>query len=135
MLTDIDRQELKEKIIVELKLCVGPQRAITAADLFRAVTNDPIIPWRRYDQTRVIRSIVKQLRQDGLPIGHRNAALGGYFWAQNDEQLDGTIKYFRDRALSAFSQEAALKKITERELLKQYEMEFETNTTELKETA
>jgi len=89
---------------------------------------------RRYDQTRFVRSIIKELRQEGKPIGIKSGSRGGYFTARNDAELQSTIETFHRRAMSSLQQEAALKRISFNELLEQYELEI-SQATEKKEKA
>ena len=118
----------REEMLVAVKICirqhVGHDNAISQYEVYRSVTGLPIVPGRKYDHTRIIRSIVEQLRREGCPIGNRSGAKGGYFWASHLPDLDPTIKSFHSRAMSSLKQEAALKQISEVELIKQYQLEL-----------
>lgn len=120
-----EREPLKNKIRAILETYQGPDNCITMTDLHARATGDAIIPWRRYDQTRSTRAIVEELRFDGCPIGNKGGKNGGYFWARNDAELKSTIQWFHERAMSGLAQEAALKRVSFGELLKQYQLEFE----------
>lgn len=121
---DLDREQLKDAVKALLKTHEGPEAAITMTELYARVTGAVVIPWRRYDQTRLIRSVVEQLRREGCPIGLKGGPAGGYFWARNDEELKGTIGWFHERAMSALKQEAQLKRLHPGELIRQYEIEL-----------
>lgn len=122
---ELDREALKERIKAALKEHEGPEAAITMTELYARITGAVVIPWRRYDQTRLVRSVVEQLRREGCPIGVKGGNSGGYFWARNEEELKGTIGWFHERAMSALKQEAVLKRLHPGELIKQYALELE----------
>lgn len=115
---------MKDRIREILKHHQGPDNCITMNNLYIKVTESFIVPFKRYDQTRVIRSLVKDLREEGTPIGNRSGIRGGYFWAQCDKELESTIAIFHERAFSSFKQEAALKRISIDELIEQYKLEI-----------
>ena len=125
-----DREWLTRRVLTELERRTCEQDAITMTELFARVTGETVIPWRRYDQTRVIRSIVKQLREDGHPIAN---GTGGYYMAASAEALQPTIERYHQRAMSSLKTEAALKKIDPAGLVEQYRLELqatEENTDE-----
>lgn len=131
-MNDQDRHELKERIRAILKHHAGPARCITMTALHAEATGEIIVPRRRYDQTRITRSIVEQLRREGCPIGNKGGRDGGYFWARNDGELTQTIAVFHGRAMSSLGQEAALKRVNCGELLRQYEIELNDHPPENK---
>lgn len=124
----LERDALKRAVGEILDRHRGPQRAITMVALFRQATGEVVIPNRRYDQTRIVRSVVEQLRREGRPIGLVSGRGGGYFVAQSDTELQPTIDWFHSRAMSSLQQEAALKRITFGELLQQYRLELDPET-------
>lgn len=117
-----DRDQLKPAIRAELQRHCSPDEAITMTELHVAVTGELIIPRRRYDQTRVTRGIVAQLRREGCPIGNSR---GGYFWAIERTQLKPTIDTFHDRALASLSQEKALRQVSAPDIARQIEIELQ----------
>lgn len=123
--TEIEREELAQQCLAIITEHVGKDSAITSYQLLVEATGALIIPGRKVDQTRLIRSIVKQLRMDGHAIAGHAGFGGGYYLARNDEELQDTIRWFHKRGLSAFAQEAALKKISLDELFEQYKLELQ----------
>lgn len=121
---DMDRKLVKQRMKTILKKHKGPEDCITMCELFVDVTGNHIIPNQRYNQTRLIRSIVKDLREEGCPIGIKGGTSGGYFWARNDAELKGTIEKFHKRSMSGLRQEAALRRITFNQLLLELEDEY-----------
>lgn len=123
--------DLMHAVHAILKRHRGPDDCISMDAIFQAITHEHIIPRRRYDQTRMIRGIVRRLRERGCPIGIKPTIGGGYFWAENPEQLEATINVFHGRGLSSLRQEAALKQCSFNELLRQYELELSNQPQEL----
>lgn len=90
-------------------------------ELFTRVTGQHIIPMRKYDQTRVVRSIVRELREDGHPIANGK---NGYYLATSTAALKPTIDKFHQRAMSSLKTEAALRKIDPSGVIQQYQLEL-----------
>jgi hypothetical protein len=123
---ELDREEVKARVREILERHEGPGDCITMTALHSQATGQVIIPWRRYDQSRLVRSLVAELRREGCPIGDRGGREGGYFWAADRQQLEPTIAKLHARALSSLRQEAVLKRVRAEELLQQYEIELST---------
>ena len=124
MTRELDYGELKNNVLNILKQYCGPDDCIKMAVLFYQATGENIIPARRYDQTRNVRSVICELRNEGSPIGNKSGKDGGYFMARNEKELQETVGAFHSRAMSSLRQEAALKRIPFGELLKQFELEY-----------
>lgn len=123
---DLEREELMAGIRRLLERDHrGRDNPITMTRLFQLVTGDVVIPGRRYDQTRVIRSCVKELRRQGLPIVHKGGASGGYYLATDSADIERTANLFHSRAMSSLVQEAALRRMRPGDLLEQYQLELE----------
>ncbi len=121
-----EREALKSRIkTILLEDHKGYNSPITQVDLFVKATRQQVRPGRKWDETRIVRSIIRQLRQEGLPIGTRNGTAAGYFIAETDEEMEATINKFHKAGLGGFRMEAALKNISFTELFKQYQLELE----------
>ncbi len=120
----LERDVLKDRALAVLRRHVGKGQAITMTRLTAAIQGGDVIPSRRYEETRLVRSIVEELRRDGHPVAHFNGRGGGYFWAETEEELEETAAWFRQRAMSAFRQEAALKRISLAELVEQLALDL-----------
>lgn len=116
-----DRRDLAEAVRHVLERHEGRDQPITMAALFAITTGETIVPGRRYDQTRIVRSLIEQLRREGLPVANSPR---GYFLARDDEELAPTIRAFHQRAMSSLRQEKALKRVSFEDLLRQYELEL-----------
>lgn len=123
-MTEHPREYLLERCRALVSAHKGPDDCITMTELYHQLTGEVVIPWRRYDQSRIVRSLIEQLRREGCPIGHKGGKFGGYFWAADQAELDTTARMFRSRGLSAFKQEAALRRVSNTELLKQYQLDL-----------
>ena len=130
-----DIAEYKKVVIELLQDFKGPDNCILMAEIFVRITGSHIIPNRRTDQTRMVRTIIKELREEGHPIGIKAGSSGGYFIARTDEELKKTIEIFHNRAISSLKQEAALKRIGFNELLEQYEFELTEQQSDKQEKA
>ena len=127
MKMEIDRAEMKQRVREILARHEGVDECISMYQLFYAITGDPIIPGRKVDQTRLIRSIIAELQQDGERIVHKSGGGGGYFTAASNDDIEQEAVWFRKRALSAFRRERMLRRIGTEELLRQYELELNEN--------
>lgn len=66
---------------------------------------------------RQVRHLVTALRMDGRAVcGHPSA---GYFMAETDEELEQTLRYLRDRAMTSLALESRLRKTSLADLLGQ----------------
>jgi len=122
----LDREQIKQRALEVLARHVGKYNAITMAELTGAVQRCQVTPSRRYDESRIVRSVVEQLRREGHPICHHNGKGGGYFLAATEAELDETARWFRQRAMSAFRQEASLKRISLTALVEQLHLDLAT---------
>lgn len=121
---EIDRAEFKARVREILAQHVGPEECVSMYALYRAITGHPIIPGRKVNQTRLLRSIIAELQEDGEPIVHKSGPEGGYYSAETKAELEQEAAWFRKRALSAFRREKMLRRISNEELLRQYALEL-----------
>lgn len=121
----LDRDTLKDRTLAVLRRHVGKPNAITMTRLTAAIQSAAVVPSARYEESRIVRSIISQLREEGHPIAHHNGRGGGYFWAANEAELEETANWFRQRAMSAFRQEANLKRISLVELVEQLQLDIQ----------
>lgn len=120
-----DRADLLARVRALLQQCRGPQAAIRMVDLFALATGEIIIPGRKIDQSRILRSLVDQLRREGCPIGIQGGKNGGYFWADDPADLEPTIRWFHARALASLRQERALRRVPFAQVLQQHALDFD----------
>ena len=124
----MDRTEIKEAITRILRHHVGIESPIKMVDLYRITTGQTVIPARKYDQTRITRSVVDQLRAEGWPICY---ASGGYYLARGWKDIEPTVRHLEARALASFRTAANLRRCSVKDLLRHYQqnlpMEEDTN--------
>lgn len=121
---EIDRAEFKARVREILAQHVGPDECVSMYRLYQAITGHPIIPMRKVNQTRLVRSVIAELQEDGEPIVHKSGPDGGYYTAEKKEEIEQEAAWFRKRALSAFRREKMLRRISNEELLRQYALEL-----------
>jgi hypothetical protein len=121
---EIDRAEFKARVREILACHVGPDECVSMYRLYQVITGHPIIPMRKVNQTRLIRSVIAELQEDGEPIVHKSGQEGGYYTAETKAELEQEAAWFRKRALSAFRREKMLRRISDEELLRQYALEL-----------
>ncbi len=114
-MTNSDKIELKNTLLLEMLKHVGKSNAIGMGELYQRVFGKP---WNhRINDTRELRSIISELREGGTPICSSAGKFGGGYWvAAAGSELDGYCKKLRARALKILTQEAKLRKITLSEL-------------------
>lgn len=114
---DYDRPAIKARVAEIL----GTKEPITKEALWHCATNEVIVPWRRIDQTRLLRSIIAELQRDGMPVVHGRQ---GYYLATEDSDIEREARWHRSRAFASFRREQALRKITSQQLLLEYQNEL-----------
>jgi hypothetical protein len=94
-----------EKLVEILQRSPGRARGLHVYEIAELLDydRDSKHAWRQ------IRAAIKILRLQGWPICAHPA--DGYYWATEVAELEGTIAFLRDRALSSLSQISRLKKI------------------------
>ena len=120
----IERHEIKRRVRRILNGCKGFDAAITMEELTRRAKDEYTIPGKRYDQSRIIRSVVRELRREGMPICNRYGAGGGYYLAASEDDIDDTCRVMHSRALASLEIERDLRRINVGALLQQLEIEL-----------
>ena len=120
----MDRVEMATygyKLLVELTHHVGRQKAIGMGELYEKVFGET---WQnRINDTRRLRIIITELRQQGVAICSASSPTGGgYYQASAGSELKDYLSRLRRKALKALSLEAKMRKMTLAELLGQIEL-------------
>lgn len=121
-----DREKLLKRLRDVMARHHGRGACISMTALVPAVMGGFIIPMRRYDQTRIVRSLVAALQEEGMPIVHKGGRGGGYYVAATDEELNAEADWFHKRALSSLHREAVLRRTSVRQVVQQIELELES---------
>lgn len=99
---DMDRDQL----LAALRNHIGHANGVTVTALAREVLGAE--PTRRDE--RALRKLVVELRSEGHHVCAHPST--GYFLAASPDELEDTIIFLRDRALSSLQQIAAMKRIS-----------------------
>lgn len=122
---DVDRITLKQRCIEILNNHHGPHECITMERLYRTITGDIVIPYKRNNQSRIVRDLVAQLQEEGHPICHKSGKYGGYFLGTKKEHIEKEATWFRARAMTSLQRSQVLMKQTNDELLAQLKIDLE----------
>jgi hypothetical protein len=108
----------KKRLLNALRFYKEERSAVDMGDLYRMVFQREFI--QKINDTRPLRDLVTELRQDGYPIGStakRNG--GGYYIITRPEQLEDYAERSQKRAIKILSMVAKIKRVSMRELLGQ----------------
>ncbi len=96
----------RDRLLVALRNHIGRANGVTVTALAREVLG---VEPTAYDE-RTLRRLVVDLRRDGHHVCAHPAS--GYYLAESPDELDDTIAFLRDRAMSSLEQIAAMKRIS-----------------------
>ncbi len=113
-----DRPQLTVAVRMILEVHVGPDNTISMVELFKAATGEVVMPGKRYDQTRIIRSIIDRLRAEGFAVCFDGK---GYFLPRDNDDLESTVRLLESRAIASFRTAANLRRCSVRDLLRHYQ--------------
>lgn len=81
----VNRDQIESNIMNILNQHVGQHNAIKSAPLYIRATGDVLIPAKAHSQTRIIRSVVQDLRRDKrVPIC---SGAKGYWMAEDQDEF------------------------------------------------
>ena len=122
-MTDKERQEFKNLLLLEMTRHVGASARIGMGELYETVFGD--VYNHRINDTRKLRTLISELRQDGVAIcSSASNSRGGYWLASAGSELTDYCGKLRSRALKLLAQEATLRKMTLPELAGQVSLEL-----------
>jgi hypothetical protein len=115
------RPEFRQHVKKILSNCVGKQNAISAEELFMAVTGEVIVPSLKANQTRLVRSIALDIRKSKeLPICSGN----GYWLAQDYAELEQYTLSILRGAKRKFNLARNLSMVPVSKMIEQYKLNF-----------
>jgi len=102
---------------------VGAGRKIGMGELYYAVFGES---WNnRINDTRALRTIITELRHEGIPIcSVADRTGGGYYLASAGSELSGYLDRLRTQALKKLALEAKIRKISLADLIGQMALNF-----------
>jgi hypothetical protein len=125
-MTEHPRDVYKRRLIQRLNdQHQGPDNGLTMTECVAVVLGEIIIPYKRNNQSRLIRDLVAELQRDGHPICHKSGKYGGYYIATNDDQLDAEAAWHHKRAIASLTRVKHLRKITTDEVVEQVKLDLE----------
>lgn len=122
-----NRKQITAAVVQILNQHQGPGCAITMLELFKAATGEIVIPAKRYDQTRIIRSIIDSLRGEGVPVCYDGT---GYFLARDEDDIEPTVRHLESRAIAHFQTAARLRRCSVADIFRRYQTNLEITPSE-----
>ena len=124
-----DRDNQKLKLMTEISGRIGRSRAIGMGELYEIVFEEPYES--RINGTRKLRSLVTELRKEGIPIcSVSSSGGGGYYLASAGSDLDDYCRRIRTRALKLLQMESKLRKTALPTLLHQIQLDLGMEVTD-----
>lgn len=122
-MTPEEKQHYKVQLYLVLTQHIGRTRCIGMGELYEEVFGEP---WNhRINDTRRLRTLISELRGDGVPIvSSRSHVGGGYYLASAGSELDEYCLARRAQALGILRQEATLRKMALPELVGQVALDL-----------
>jgi len=102
----MDDRITRDDLLAALRNHIGRHRGVTVSALAREVLG--VEPTR--GDERIVRRLVVELRLEGHHVCAHPAS--GYYLAESPDELDDTIAFLRDRAMSSLQQIAAMKRVS-----------------------
>jgi hypothetical protein len=119
-----NNDSLKMRIMTELAGHIGALHAIGMAELHQIVTGET---WaNRINDTRRLRTLISELRFDGVPIcsaPKRNG--GGYYLASASSEMTGFLRNRESLALKILAMNAKIRKLSLPEYLGQMKLNMD----------
>ena len=118
-----DKERAKGTVLKILSRHVGANRKIGMGELYYAVFGEA---WsNRINDTRALRKLITELRNEGVPIcSVADSTGGGYYLASAGSELSSYCERLRTQALRKLAMEAKIRRITLPELLGQMTLSF-----------
>lgn len=102
----MDSPITRDALLFALRNHIGRRRGVTVTALAREVLGEE--PSR--GDERIVRRLVVELRLEGHHVCAHPT--NGYYLAESADELDATIAFLRDRAMSSLQQIAAMKHVS-----------------------
>ena len=124
MTTKVDLKGYEGRCLAILSEHIGAHKAIGMAELYEAVFGET---WsHRINDTRLLRTLVTQMRRDGVAIcSAASKSGGGYYLAAAGSELKNYLARNKMRALKILARNAAIEKITLQDYLGQMRLNME----------
>jgi hypothetical protein len=119
-----DKAVYRMRLLAVMTDHIGGHKAIGMAELYEAVYGES---WKnRINDTRKLRTLITDLRKDGVAICSDSSTTGGgYYLPAAGSELTGYLRNSKIRALKILSRVSQMQKISLPELLGQMRLEME----------
>lgn len=118
-----DRQHYKSRLLIELTQHVGRAKAVGMGELYESVFGEKWL--HRINDTRRLRTLITELRREGVVICSAAMAAGGGYWiASAGSELSDYCERLEGQAIKKLAQSARLKKVGLPDLLGQLQVEL-----------
>lgn len=96
----------RDAVLHALRDHIGQDNGISAHSLVLKISG----LYARPADERCLRRVIEELRRDGHHIcGHPST---GYFVAETDAELERTVQFLHDRAMTSLTQAAAMRRVS-----------------------
>jgi hypothetical protein len=127
------KETLKYRVLSALSGRTGRSRAVDMGELYESVFGETYAS-HKINGTRKLRTLITELRREGVPIcSVSTASGGGYYLASVGSELDDYCKRVRQRALKLLKMESNLRKISMPKLLHQIQLNLDTEAPHAKD--
>ena len=121
---NLQKEHHKYRLLQELSGAVGRNRAVGMERLHHAVFGDEAKD--KINGTRKLRTLITELRRDGIPIcSASNTDGGGYYLASAGSELEDYCRRIRSRALKLLKMESNLRNMALPSLLHQIQLNLD----------
>ncbi len=115
----MEKEQAKLRLLVEMAKHPGRSNIIGMGELYERVFDQH---WtNRINDTRALRTLITELRTEGVPICSEN---GGYYQTSSASELEAYCQRLRSQGLNKLKLEAKLRKKTMPDLLGQIAMSY-----------
>lgn len=121
-MTQAELDEARLKLTMTMLRHVGPNNKIGMGELYTTVFGKP---WaHRINDTRNLRSLIMELRKEGMPVMSDCASNGGYWVAASASEINAYCAKTTKRALAMLSRAANIKQVSLADYLGQLSLEL-----------
>lgn len=126
----LDRSVIKERVMTTINNHIGKSNAISAPNLYLEVFGYPLPAERLHNDTRILRSVVQQLRQkDQQPIISSSV---GYWLAENQDEYVDYLTKIMNQAARRLGVNKELSKVVFQRIAQQSNFDFKEEQEDVK---
>ncbi len=123
-MTESEKQMARSRLLMLMPRHIGRSKSIGMGELYERVFGESYD--HRINDTKRLRKIVTELRNEGVPICSTSDRFGGgYYLASAGSELADFCEKLREQALRKLAMEAKIRKISLPELIGQLRLDLE----------